>query len=522
MTDSNNSTSLKNTNARSALRRLLYDKREHKPSSYLTLLQEVSKEVVSNDEERSACYPSSPVTSLQESNAPDQSLYNIPTHYYYKIGANVAAEDFADYFACIELIPSPFIARELLFLMFDSVFSRDDETLKNGFVCSVPFFLSEWKWCGGKSMLLLFSVAFDCLVERPYAEELIKRLLASREGKEKAALAIVAVSLIVYLLQGDIAESKVDRYGRRNDFKDSVFRLYKNIEPQLDVLLPFVDMEMLSVLFGLDTANGDAVELSLFKETGALPSGKNRPYAQALIVARLIDARLSQSEWTLLLSRSLAFPDRSQYWEIKGHKSLGIYAGAAVAQADDPMKIWTDCRADWNQRIYRTLHEYDSASSSYASKTIFDAYLSTAVCAIDNLLYSPQMRGAGNSAITDTDMATAFAIWQEAWEDCETALYCRFLPTTAFHMIQVLFVYAAMKFSKCRKLDLMSLLDRLPVVELQNIGRQSTQEACLKTLRANKVGNIEDYKAAEEANPELFAKAEESFSSDSSSQQRSS
>lgn len=504
MTDSSDNASLKSTNARSTLRRLLYDKRAHKPSMYLTPLQEIAKEAAIGEKDPSICYPSSPVGALQNSNGPDQSLYGISIHYYSKIGADVAVEDFADYFACVELIPSPFIAHELLFFMFDSVFSSDDEALKKGFVDSVPYFLSEGEWRGGKSMLLLLRVAFDCLGERPYAGELIKCLLASREGKEKAALAVVAVSHIVYLLQGDIAESKEDRYGRRNKFKDRVFGLYKSIEPQIPDLLPFVDIEMLSVLFGLDSANGDAAELSRFRETGALPSGINRPYAQALMLARLIDAVLSQSEWTLLLSRSLTFPDRSQYWEIKAHKSLGIYAGAVVAQADNPMKIWTDCRANWNQRIYRTLHEYNKASSNYAAETIFDAYLSTAVCAIDNLLYRPQMRGAGNNTPTDTDMGTAFAIWQDAWNDCETALYSRFLPTTAFHMIQVLFVYAALKFSRYRRLDLIYLLDRLPVVELQQIGRQDVRNACLKTLHSNREGNLADYKAAQAAYPELF------------------
>ncbi len=465
------------TKAEEKLKELL-DAGTAKPAEYIEILRELAK---SSPVHEAGMTLSGPASFAEYTARPIRKLWGMFTDSFFQIGANLEEQDFNDYITCIELIPDNGIVQQMLFVMLDGLLGKDPMVFARNFAPRLPFFLADGKWNNSRPLLLVLKILIETAGTRyDNSVDFISTLLESRDESEKPAILLAVVSLIVFNLDGRLHGDK-DGEGstsRRAGHADILRAFLLSLDPEIKKATKSIDIELISAFFGLDTA-GDAKLLTRCKETGEISAAEGRLYAQALIVARLIDAELTQEQWGMLLQRSLLFKDRSVTWEDGGYKTFGLFAGQAISRADNPLCLWDEVLAWWNATIYLSINGDNQAR--YEAR--LDAYLASAACAIDDLLY-PKDYNNGRM-----DVETAFHIWKRAWNDCITALYSCFFPNGSFLTAQALFTYAALKFID--RVDIGELADQLPFVELRSHTRIDTRKACLYNLLENCNGKNE-------------------------------
>ena len=475
--------------------KVLLDAGTAKPAEYIEILRELAKSSTAHEAEMTF---SGPASFAEYPAIPARKLWGRFYDSFFQIGANLEEQDFNDYITCVELIPDDGIAEQMLFVMLDGLLGKDPMVFARYFAPRLPFFLADGKWNNSRPLLLVLKILIETAGTRyDNSVYFIRTLLESRDESEKPAILLAVVSLIVFNLEGRLHGDK-DVEGstsRRAGHADILRAFLLSLDPEIKKAAKSIDLELISAFFGLDIA-GDAESIAGGKETGEIPAMAGRLYAQALIVARLIDAELTQEQWGVLLQRSLLFDDRGISWEDGGYKTFGLFAGQALSRADDPRRLWDEVLAWWNAAIYKDINGDDQARR----EARLDAYLASAASAIDDLLY-PKDYNNGR-----TDAETALYIWQRVWDDCITALYSRFFPNGPFLTVQALFAYAALKFID--NVDIRELADQLPFVELRSHTRIDTRKACLYNLIENCNGkNGPERRHMEENHAEFYSEA---------------
>lgn len=447
-------------------------KKQSTPGSFLPILEELNTLEKQKD-------PSfrCPAAFMEYPPASSRKLWGQYYDSYWKIGLNATPDNYGEFIKCAELIPDDGILSEMLFIQLISLLDKKPKEFEHGFADNLPFFLTDGKWNGNRTLLIVIRILVETAGTRlDNAIYFLRALINQRSDNERPAIVLAIVSQIVFALQGNMSDrgNEHDSSAIQEKNKTTLRTFYQSIIPDIEKLIKHIDLDLLSAFYGLDIA----MDIAIIKdaiETGLIPHANGRLYAQALIVARLIDIELTDKQWSMLLQRSLLFEDCALSWNDRSYKSLGIYAGAVITLTEKPMEVWADAITAWNRLVYRAINGLED-QVKYESR--LDAYFSAAACTIDGLLIGSRATIKGKKA---ADLA--WEIWQRAWSDCVDALHSCFFPTAAFHMSQALFVYAVLNFLD--KIDYTVMLNQLPWVMLRNRGSANSRTMALVNLAKN-------------------------------------
>lgn len=478
----------------------LLNKKNSTPGSFLPILEGLN----SLEPQKKSGF-NCPAAFMEYPATPSRKLWGQCYDSYWKIGENAAPDNYGDFIKCAELIVDDGILSEMLFVQLLSSLDKEIDEFAHGFAGKPPFFLIDGRWNGSRTLLTVIRILVETAgVRLENAKDFLKALINQRPDNERPAIVLAIVSQIVFTLQGNMSDKDDDRDTTAiiKKSKTTLLDFYQSLIPDIEKLVKQIDLGLLSAFFGLDVA-ADAEGIKDSLETGLIPHGVGKLYAQALMVARLIDVELADKEWSVLLQRSLLFEDRALSWNDGSYKSFGIYAGMVITLAEKPAEVWSEAISAWNRLVYRSINGFED-QVRYESR--LDAYLCAAACTIDGLLIGSKATIKGKKA---ADLA--WMIWQQAWSDCLSALHGCFFPTAAFNMCQALFVYAVLNFLD--RIDCTAMLDQLPWVTLRNRGSANSRTMALVNLAKNYQSTAikERYDSAFANHPELKSAMEEAL-----------
>lgn len=449
----------------------LFDKSDARPAEFIDVLQRLNAQSRLKTEEFSC-----PAAFVEFPMHPSRTLWGCFYNSFWHIGSNATELDFPDFIKCAELIPDDGILSEMMFVMIDAIVNTSISQFKTKFIPAMPFFLTEGRWNGNRTLLLAIKLLVEAAgVRYDKSIECLKSIIEARAEDEKPTIVLAIIAHIVFTLCGDfiINNDTTGNLKPKEKNKMILSEFLDSLEDETKTNIDRYNLDLFSVFFGLDVVR-DGVTLKNSLETGIVPYGGGCQYAQALIVARLINAELSDDQWTVLLRRTLYFQDRALSWTTGTSNTLGYYASATILKSKDPFKMWTEAIKAWNSLIFRALN--GDKEVDYESR--LECYFCTAICVIDGLLQLNETVNSGPGRET-----LAYEIWKRAWSDSITSLHSSFFPGAAFHTALVLFVYAILKFSA--RVEINDLLQQLPYAELRNRGRTNCRTMCLANLAKN-------------------------------------
>lgn len=432
-----------------------------------------------------------PVVMLHGYFSPRSELWGITEHYFWSLNNKSSANDFKDYFECIETLPDVNVAANVIRLMVWGMGREDHKEMLAAFASQVPPFLSEGKWNGGKSAFLAMRGAIDCVDYRKEGQtDVVLSIVRSRAGIERPIAAIAAISLVVRALSGNLDEEEGWRGTTRHSRDVQLLDLYKMLKEENAEYLKDVTFQMIAIqLFGLDIER-DWEATEKCRNTGLPTGGRIFSYAELLIVACASGIALSRDECVKVSTLALYCADRSHMWRLKIFRPLALFMADLIARFDDSKAVWQEIRSNTRHLIYRGLHEYPTgATVSFSDRVeIFVGAAFALVCDHCN----------------KDRKSDAMEVWALAWSECVTALYALTLMKGFVPLIQYFFVKAGLCFTKETEMvpSGLELLKQLPLVEVSPDQRVDCADLCVKALK----GNLDDVARSriKEKDPELW------------------
>lgn len=363
------------------------------------------------------------------------------------------------YFSIIETTPCDEIASEMLFVLLmpfrHKVASGD--------------FASLVSHLGVRGALLVIRILIDDYVDmrtKDTNQDLIWAIIDASE-EYRGMLLMGTLAYVIYSTRGAL-EQKLG-----NELADSVrdvkLRLMDEIMDRYESDCSKLGYDDFVCFFNLN-AVGDTEQLERMQETG-LSGRLEGCYADALMLARRLDMKLTEDQLWSLTRGALLSNDISHYWATRDLPTLSLYLADAICSSGDARGMWKQVSNAMQQALYRESRQYYLGAPG-RSKSV-ELYL----CLVPNVI---------ENLIADDHLADACAIWFEAWNVCVTALYSWTIPSVPFHIVQFLFVYKVVYLSPYTKVwDNDKLLSQLPVVWLQAGCFENVATACLRTLARN-------------------------------------
>lgn len=330
-------------------------------------------------------------------------------------------------------------------------------------------FMSLFMHLGAKGVLLLLRLLIDDYVDvrtMDTNQDLIWAIIDASE-EYRGMLLMGTLAYVIYSTRGAL-EQKLG-----NELADSVrdvkLRLMDEIMDRYESDCSKLGYDDFVCFFNLN-AVGDTEQLERMQETG-LSGRLEGCYADALMLARRLDMKLTEDQLWSLTRGALLSNDISHYWATRDLPTLSLYLADAICSSGDARGMWKQVSNAMQQALYRESRQYYLGAPG-RSKSV-ELYL----CLVPNVI---------ENLIADDQLADACAIWFEAWNVCVTALYSWTIPSVPFHIVQFLFVYKVVYLSPYTKVwDNDKLLSQLPVVWLQAGCFENVATACLRTLARN-------------------------------------
>lgn len=386
----------------------------------------------------------------------------------------LAEKDPERYFSIIETTPYDDIAGEMLCVLlmpFRHKGASED-------------FVSLIAHLGAKGALLMIRLLIDDYVDvrtKDTNQDLIWAIVDASEEYRRMLL-MGALAYMIYSTRGALEQKSGNELA--DAVRDVKLRFLDEIVGRYELDCGNLGYDDLVRFFNLN-AVGDTEQLERMQETG-LSGRLVGCYADALMLARRIDIKLTEAQLWSLTRGALLSNDISHYWATRDLPTLSLYLADAICSSEDVCGMWTRVSKVMRQALYRESRQYYLGSSG-RSKSV-ELYL----CLVPSLI---------ENVIDDRRLADAYEIWREAWNACVTALYSWTIPSVPFHIAQFLFVYKVVHLSPYTKeWDNDQLLSQLPVVWLQAGRFENVATACLITLAKN----LPDRSMLKDYEPKLF------------------
>lgn len=388
----------------------------------------------------------------------------------------LADKDPDRYFSIIETTPYDDIASEMLCVLL-MPFRRKGAS--EDFVSLIAHF-------GAKGALLMIRLLIDDYVDvrtKDTNQDLIWAIIDASE-EYRSMLLMGTLAYVIYSTRGALEQKLGNELA--DSVRDAKLRLMDEIVDRYESDCSNLGYDDFVCFFNLNAVR-DTEQLERMQETG-LSGRLEGCYADALMLARRLDMKLTEDQLWSLTRGALLSNDISHYWATRDLPTLSLYLADAICSSGDACGMWARLSNAMQQALYRESRQYYLGGPG-RSKSV-ELYL----CLVPNVI---------ENLIADDHLADAYAIWFEAWNACVTALYSWTIPSVPFHIVQFLFVYKVVYLSPYTKeWDNEQLLSQLPVVWLQAGHFEKVANACLKTLSKN----LQDKSMLKDNEPKLFSR----------------